>query len=455
VPARPAADGNERFLSHPQVQQTIASIKVQSAYRGRAVRASRDSVRSSVSHRRGSDRESDDGGASETRRRRRSEDVKAKRAEVIQTVKTPMDLPIDRYDCLVALLVSDARNVKWLVWLVQTQEWCYFNVLMTVLYTAHFALLLATGREYAVFMLLNYLVAATCIAAQLLTMNVSLFLLSHRVFESWLNYFMVLRWAVACAYTFDLFFFKVYIIPSLVGAVMLWNSADAMQMRRWLREYIGYWLIGYWLTLVGACSQLYLFTDRPFYIPYVRYLIVPAEQHNSSLLTLVAFVGKDVILEVVFPGCLKIIKRKVRKRYETRHLHVLGRARKAMAVIIDGTSKAVHRASKGSSKALGLLRRGSADGGAASRAPSGGAPVGVDGEPHRDGAPSLSHADDRPRRGDPPPRGAARSPRSRARDPSRTEEQGVSRRAASAASAMTAMSTVAATAGTALASSLV
>lgn len=305
-----------KYMKHPEVVQTIASVQLQAAWRGRQVREASKGRLSSAT--------SGEGQAPLLPSPDRVREVRDKRTRVFREVARPMKLKIDRSDCLAASFLSEQRMFR-LVNLVQTPGWAAVNVVMTFMYSAHLALLITTGNDYPIFMLLTFVVASVCIVAQLLTMNLQLFLLTHRAFDAWLNYFNCLRWSVSFAMIFDHFGFKVFLIPSLFGAMILWNSADAMQMPRWLREFIGYWLITYWLVLVGMCMQLYMYQDVSVNVPFVAYEVSLPDHHNSALLVLVAFVAKDAFLEIMFPGCCKTVKRKVMKVYNQTRLKGLAK----------------------------------------------------------------------------------------------------------------------------------
>jgi len=308
-----------RHADHPQVQELLASLTLQAAWRGREARL-------------GADAGHGDAGTAA---------LDAKRLAAMQTVRTPMVLSLDRLDCLCALFLRP-KSVRWMVWLVQTWQWSALNVAMTALYTAHLVLLFFNGQPFVPFMGVNFSVAVVCILAQLLTMNLALFGLAHRSFEAWLNYLNVARWAITFALTFQILEFKIYLIPSLGGAILLWNSADAMQMRIVLRIYIAFWLVIYWLVLAGAASQLYLYEDVEVEVPFVRYPVSLLEHHQAALFTLMLFVFKDILLEVAFPGCCKIIKRKVRKRYERTSMASVARTVRSAVGAVATTQRALH-----------------------------------------------------------------------------------------------------------------
>lgn len=345
----PSEGRGARYSEHPQVQEMMATLKLQSAFRGHAVRRlvmsgsppgapGADSVQPSA---RSSDRLSQ---------------LSERRNQAIAQIKVPMELVVDRTDCLAALFFNE-RRVRWLVWMVQTPHLSALTVLMSFGYSAHQLLLFWLDDDMPIFMAVNFAVASFCISAQVLTMNNALAILAHRVFEAWLNYFNVARFSLALVVTFKHFWYKVYLVPSLAGAILLWNSADAvraaasraaasrarrrrglgahsscpvrspcdhaapqMQMPRWLREYIGYWLLVYWGVLIYCNSRLIMFEEVTTVLPGFAYRVSANDHLNSALLVLMAFVAKDVVLEMVFPGCCKIIKRKVRKRYERRRI---------------------------------------------------------------------------------------------------------------------------------------
>ena len=174
----------------------------------------------------------------------------------------------------------------------------------------------AAAVEFPFFMLANFLLALFAIVPLYTSLQLELVLKCVKTFQFWFNVYNASRWAAGFALAHQSFLFKLYLIPAQAFMSVLWSCVDGMQLRDWLRRYIGVWLVVYWSVLMILCTMRFGYTDvNMLPIPRTDVSISALDQHQQGLGTLAIFVSKDVLINLAFPERMIVITQSLNRSW--------------------------------------------------------------------------------------------------------------------------------------------
>ena len=159
------------------------------------------------------------------------------------------------------------------------------------------------------------------IAVLFLTQNIPAAKLAYMSFVGLFTLYNVARWAYCFAVSFrsGQAHISASFITFLTAALLCWIAADAMQIRRRLRIYLGVWLLVYLGAFLFGCLfhvGFYSDADLLFGVGGSMGISLNAsDTHLNAAFTIWLFILKDVFVEFTNPGKCTVIKATVVKQW--------------------------------------------------------------------------------------------------------------------------------------------
>ena len=159
------------------------------------------------------------------------------------------------------------------------------------------------------------------VAVLFLSQNIPAAKLAYVGFVGLFTLYNVARWA----YSFGVSFrsgsahISASFITFLTAILLCWIAADAMQIHRYLRMYLGIWLLAYLGSfLIGCLFHVGFYSDADLLFGIgasAGIALNASDTHLAASFTIWLFILKDVFVEFTNPGTCSVIKATVGKQW--------------------------------------------------------------------------------------------------------------------------------------------